>query len=182
MVYGTVKQAGGATTVSSQVGKGTTFTIRFPGVRGTPEVEPFQPQGLFSNRRNSHTILVAEDDKLIQHTLSAALRAAGYDVCTADNGQQALDIFERDHQFIEMVVTDLLMPELSGTDLSSCIHRIKQHLPILYISGYPTDTITDDGVLPDDVEFMQKPFTHREILRKIDDMLHHSNSSETTVS
>lgn len=174
MVYGTVKQAGGATAVSSQVGKGTTFTIRFPGVRGAPEVEPFQPQGLFNNRKMSHTILVAEDDKLVQHTLSAALRAAGYDVCTADNGQQALEIFERDHEFIHMVVTDLLMPELSGTDLSSRIRRIKRRLPILYISGYPTDTITDDGVLPDDVEFMQKPFTHRQILRKIDDMLHSS--------
>jgi len=182
MVYGTVKQAGGATTVSSQVGKGTTFTIRFPGVRGTPEVEEFQPQGLFNNRKNSHTILVAEDDKLVQHTLSAALRAAGYDVCTADNGQQALEIFERDHEFIHMVVTDLLMPELSGTDLKSRIHRIKRHLPILYISGYPTDTITDDGVLPDDVAFLQKPFTHREILRKIDDMLHSSESSSSPSS
>jgi DNA-binding NtrC family response regulator len=172
MVYGTVKQAGGTTTVSSQLGKGTTFTIRLPAALCEVETTPQERPAIPAKRKGAYTILVAEDDKRVQHTLSIALKGAGYDVFTADNGQQAWEMFQRDHELIDLVITDLLMPELNGTDLSLRMKELCEETRILYISGYPRNSIVEEGILAEDVELMQKPFTHAEILRRIDDMLH----------
>jgi two-component system cell cycle sensor histidine kinase/response regulator CckA len=172
MVYGTVKQAGGAITCASQLNKGTTFTIRLPASEASATIDTEELQTVPARRNSARTILLAEDDKMVQHTVSMALRSAGYDVCTADNGQQALEIFERDADYIHLLVTDLLMPGLNGTDLSTHVRKLRRDLPILYISGYPTDSITADGHLPEDICFMQKPFNRLELLRKVDGILH----------
>ena len=172
MVYGTVKQAGGAITCASQLNKGTTFTIRFPASEASATIDTEELQTVPARRNSARTILLAEDDKMVQHTVSMALRSAGYEVCTADNGQQALEIFERDADYIHLLVTDLLMPGLNGTDLSTHVRKLRRDLPILYISGYPTDSITADGHLPEDICFMQKPFNRLELLRKVDGILH----------
>ena len=173
MVYGTVKQAGGTTTVSSQLGKGTTFTIRLPAAIREVELTPQERRpAIPASRKDGYTVLVVEDDKRVQHTLSIALKGAGYEVFTADNGQQGWEVFQRDHKLIDLVITDLLMPELNGTDLAIRMKELSEETRILYISGYPRNTIIEDGILSEDVELMQKPFTHAEILRRIDDMLH----------
>jgi CheY-like chemotaxis protein len=173
VVYSSIKQAGGSITCTSQVNKGTTFTIRFPAADTPPERTIPQMLDTHVRQSASYTILLAEDDKGIRHTLSTALRAAGYDVSTADNGQQALELFERDADYFHLLITDLLMPEMSGADLSSKIRRIKPHLPVLFISGYPADILQEGGSLPRETQFIGKPFVHKEILRKIDDMLYH---------
>lgn len=171
-VYGCVKQSGGSISLDSKEGKGTTFKILFPTAKeqldqllAETHTEPTsQPIG-------NQTILIAEDDMTVREVLHSALSFSGYNVLEAPNGREGWELFQQNQNAIELVITDVLMPEMNGSELALRINRLKPATPVLYISGHATNVIIEHGVLLEDVAFIEKPFNTHDVLSKVHELL-----------
>jgi CheY-like chemotaxis protein len=156
-VYGTVKQSRGHISVQSEVGRGTTFTILLPCTRDTARRD-FDPRPIDDGRGNE-TILLVEDDVAVRGVLVHGLEQEGYRVLSAANGREALDLFSTHRAEIELIVTDLIMPEMGGIALGEHLREIGATLPMVYISGYHQDMEKHSSVdLPLSRGFLLKPF------------------------
>lgn len=165
-VHGIVKQAGGHITVDSMPGRGATFKIYLPAMEGTlPDRDPTpQPTTLSIDHE---TVLLCEDDDSIRGLIARSLRAAGHSVITADSAQACLKAAQEHAGSVDLLITDVIMPDMNGRTLSERLRAEQPTLPVLFISGYTADVIADRGVLAEGVEFLQKPFTRSELLTKI---------------
>ncbi|MEX0625370.1 MAG: ATP-binding protein [Chloroflexota bacterium] len=169
-VYGVVKQSGGSIGVYSEPGSGAAFKVYLPRVFETPEtaapssVEPEVPAG-------TETILVAEDDEAVRTIAVLALSRAGYRVLAADSGPMALQISADHAGAIDLLVTDVVMREMSGRQLAEELGRLRPEMPVLYMSGYTENTIVHHGVLDPEVEFLAKPFTPTALVSKVREVL-----------
>jgi two-component system cell cycle sensor histidine kinase/response regulator CckA len=166
MVYGVVKQSRGHIWIDSQPEHGTTFTIFLPRVDRDIEStekswEPSEAIG------GTETILVAEDEQMLRDLVREVLRRYGYEVIEAANGKAALSASEQHHGVIDLLLTDIVMPEMNGRDLAAEILRARPHVKILFMSGY-----TDDRGFPGEkTDFVQKPFTPEILIRKVRQLL-----------
>jgi PAS domain S-box-containing protein len=169
-VYGVVKQSGGFIWVYSEVDHGSTFKIYLPQVkadleRGVPE----------KTSRGSHpgteTILFVEDEESVRELVRDYLGKSGYRVLEAPDGVQALEIAAAHREPIHILVTDVVMPRLSGRELATRITAARPEIKILYISGYTDDSIFRHGVLEGGVAFLQKPFNLKDLAQKIRQVL-----------
>jgi PAS domain S-box-containing protein len=169
-VYGIVKQSGGFIWCYSEPGHGTTFKIYLPlaGTRMTPVPVERRPLEL---RGGNETILVVEDEEVVRTLASRGLREQGYTVLEAKHGLEALEQIERNHQPIDLVISDVVMPELSGRELGTRLAMLRPELPVLYMSGYTGDDVIQRGLLEPGVPFQQKPFTPEGLARKVRAML-----------
>jgi CheY-like chemotaxis protein len=144
-VYGIVKQSGGYIWTRSQVGKGTSFQIYFPQVENTPErVEKDTP---LAATRGGETILVVEDEEVVLKLARSILERTGYNVLTAKNGADALKIIEEHREPLHLLLTDVVMPGMSGRALADAAQSLRQALHVLFTSGYTDDAIVHHGVL-----------------------------------
>jgi signal transduction histidine kinase/ActR/RegA family two-component response regulator len=170
MVYGTVKQSGGFIYVYSEPGIGTTFKIYLPPAEGSIEtgVEPSVPA---SAPRGTETLLIVEDDENVRELLRDILADLGYTILMAENGAAALDICERNAAGIDLVLTDVVMPRLSGPDMVRRLSELRPGLKVLYVSGYTDHAIVHHGVLDRGTPFLEKPFTPVNIGRKVRQVL-----------
>ncbi|HTC93819.1 MAG TPA: PAS domain-containing protein [Terriglobales bacterium] len=169
MVYGAVKQNNGHITVTSQVGKGSTFTVFFPRVEQAPEPAPARTAEAY--RRGSETILLVEDDAALRDTTAALLEAQGYKVLAARNSSAGLVLAKGYPGKIDLLLTDVVMAEMSGPDLAVQIKAHRPDLGVLYTSGY-TGTLLSHHGLPDaDTALLPKPFTKEDLLSRINDVL-----------
>ena len=169
-VYGVVKQSGGFIWVYSEVDHGSTFKIYLPQVkadleRGVPE----------KTSRGSHpgteTILFVEDEESVRELVRDYLGKSGYRVLEAPDGVQALEIAAAYRGPIHILVTDVVMPRLSGRELATRITAARPEIKVLYISGYTDDSIFRHGVLEGGVAFLQKPFNLKDLAQKIRQVL-----------
>jgi two-component system cell cycle sensor histidine kinase/response regulator CckA len=169
-VYGIVKQSGGFVWCYSEPGHGTTFKIYLPaaGVRSLPIVPAEPSQEL---RGGNETILVVEDEDVVRMLACRGLREMGYTVLETRHGREALDLVEGGRQAIDLVISDVVMPELSGRELGSRLAVLQPELPVLYMSGYTGDDVIQRGLLEPGVPFQQKPFTPEGLARKVREML-----------
>ncbi len=166
MAYGIIKQNGGSIWVYSEPGKGTTFKIYLPAATGEVAVRrPEQPEEL--ELRGSETILLAEDENSVRELARRFLEEAGYDVHIARDAEEALQIFDRLAGKIDVLVTDVVMPGLSGKELYERLAERRPALPVVYISGYTDNAVVHRGVLDAGTVFLQKPFKPQDLLRKI---------------
>ncbi len=165
-VYGIVKQLGGYTLVQSSKGQGATFQILFP--RTTLQVD--NPSTARQERRQewkgSETILVVEDEESLRAMVQEVLRDKGYHVVTASSGKEALEILERAPK-VDLVVTDVVMPEMNGVKLGRWLAERMPSVPILFISGYTDDQLAHRGILLPDVHFLPKPFSSEKLLHTV---------------
>jgi two-component system, cell cycle sensor histidine kinase and response regulator CckA len=169
-VYGIVKQSDGFVWCYSEVGQGTTFKIYLP--QATVRALPVAPSGLASELRGGNeTILVVEDEDVVRSLACRGLRDQGYTVLEARHGREALDQVEGGRQSIDLVISDVVMPELSGRELGSRLAALYPELPVLYMSGYTGDDVIQRGLLEPGVPFQQKPFTPEGLARKVREML-----------
>jgi PAS domain S-box-containing protein len=169
-VYGIVKQSGGDVWVQSEVGKGTLFEIYLPKAEETrdafkPEVPP--PLRL----QGSETILLVEDEEAVRVLTSKTLRNYGYQVLEAANGEQVIRIVENGHRKIHLLVTDVVMPGMSGREVAERIFPLYPELKVLYISGYTDSAIVHHGILVPGTALLLKPFKPEALARKVREIL-----------
>jgi len=165
-VYGIVKQNDGNIWVYSESGKGTTFKIYFPRI-DEPTTFERERELKIDTFRGSETILLVEDDQAVRELAREILAENGYTVLEAENGQVALSVIKQYRQPIHLLLTDVVMPEMSGKELAERIKKIHPEIKILYMSGYTENAITHHGVLANETEFIQKPFPPIIMLEKI---------------
>ncbi len=168
-VYGIVKQSGGSIWVYSEPEHGTTFKIYLPQAEETAEQPAAGPTARSS--RGSETVLLVEDEDAVRALARRALETKGYTVLDARNGEEALRICQRHASPIHVLVTDVVMPRMSGRELADRLAPLGPNLKVLYMSGYTDDAIVHHGVLDPGVDFLQKPFTPDALARKLREVL-----------
>jgi signal transduction histidine kinase len=168
-VYGIVTQSGGSIWVYSEPTRGTTFKVYFPSAReAAPQVvAPPRTDGL----KGTETILLAEDQPEVRSVARAVLERYGYRVLEASHGDEALRILRAHREPIHLLLSDVVMPSMSGPELARLVQLEHSGIRVLYASGYTDDAIVRHGVLDPGVAFLQKPFTPTALLRKIRELL-----------
>ena len=169
-VYGIVKQSGGNIWVYSEPGKGTTFKIYLPRVDEALE-ELKERVEVKEVPRGTETILVVEDEEDVRKLAVRILERQGYKVLEASQGLDAFLIAEKYEDLIHLLVTDVVMPKISGRELADRIAEIRPEIKVLYMSGYTDNAIVHHGVLGEGMKFIQKPFTVDGLARKIREVL-----------
>ncbi|MGH9718618.1 MAG: ABC transporter substrate binding protein [Bryobacteraceae bacterium] len=168
-VYGIVRQAGGGVSVQSETGKGTTFRILLRRVEGEEEIEPLPCPG--GPLVGYETILVVEDRDDVRHFASLALRGWGYRVLEAADGQEAIGIAEQHAGPLHVVLTDVVMPGLSGPETAARLQQLHPEARILYMSGYPNRLAPLQKRAEGGARFIAKPFTPSELAAQVREVL-----------
>src|SRR2546421_8641936 len=169
-VYGIVKQSGGNIWLYSEPNKGTTFKVYLPAVDAAPEdIGKHAPPELV--QRGGGTVLLVEDDDQIPPPAHPALAAQGYTVLEAERGATALDIARRHKGVIDLLLTDVIMPDTNGRKLADALRASRPGLRVLFMSGYPDGAIGSQGVLDHGVAYLAKPFSTEAIIRKVREVL-----------
>jgi signal transduction histidine kinase len=173
-VFGIVEQSGGSITTTSEVGKGTTFKIYIPQVsekeRAEPAFEPV-PRTKRRTRRGTETLLLVEDDEAVRALLRTVLQRHGYRVLDAPDGRAALLLSETVHGRLDLVLTDVVMPHMSGREFAARLEVLRPGVKVLYMSGYTDGAIARHGVLEPGIAFIQKPVAPGVLLEKVRELL-----------
>jgi PAS domain S-box-containing protein len=169
-IYGIVKQSNGFIWVYSEPGKGTTFKIYFPRAEGIIEPAPQEKTPETKNKGNE-TILVVEDDHAVRALTSRILCEHGYAVLEASNGMEAAEIAQRYSGEIHLVITDVVMPGISGRELEAQLKKSRLGIKTIFVSGYTDNAIVHNGILESNIDFLQKPFSVDSLLRKVRQVL-----------
>ncbi len=168
-VYGIVKQNNGVISVYSERGHGTTFKIYLPR---TMEEQKIQEElGAIPIPAGEGTILLVEDDPMVLDITRGMLKSLGYGVITAKTPLEALAIFKKQDRTIDLVITDVIMPSMSGKELTDTFITLSPDVKVLFMSGYTADAIAHHGVLERGVHFLQKPFSIRDLARTVKEVM-----------
>ena len=168
-VYGIVKQSNGTIWVYSEVGRGTTFKIYFP--RSGKDIENIKRPEALRALRGTETILLVEDDNMVRKLTRQILETYGYHILEASNGGAALLACERHPEQIHLLITDVIMPEMSGRDLAMRLRQLRPDIKLLYMSGYTDTAIVHHGILEGNSAFLQKPFVPEGLALKVRQVL-----------
>jgi PAS domain S-box-containing protein len=169
-VYGIVKQSGGSVWVYTEPGLGTSFKIYLACVDAVPEIEP--PNDKVMNVvAGSQTILIVEDDPALLQVTHRSLEEVGYAILEARSSKEAIDISESHTGPIHLMVTDVVLPGMSGVKLAAYLSAQRPEMKVLYVSGYTNDTVFHHGVLEPGLAFLQKPFSARTLARRVGEVL-----------
>jgi PAS domain S-box-containing protein len=169
-VYGIVEQSGGHIDVSSALGQGTTFRIYFPEVPAErPSAEC--PEGGAERPGGTETILLVEDADSVRDVTAQFLEQRGFIVHQAHHGGEALELFERHAERIHLLLTDVIMPQMTGSALAQRLRSRQPELKVLYLSGYPDDVLDGQDVLGPGRAFLRKPFSADDLVRKVREVL-----------
>ncbi|MEO8596118.1 MAG: PAS domain S-box protein [Candidatus Solibacter sp.] len=169
-VYGTVKQCGGDVWVYSEPGRGTTFKLYFPRV--ADEISAAVPRVSGPSRHESSgTLLLVEDEKQVRELTGRMLKDLGFHVVAAATPDDALALGRQYAGKIALLITDVVMPNMSGRQVAEALSAIQRGLKVLYLSGYTENTVVLHGVLDSNVDFLAKPFTREALSHKVQEVL-----------
>jgi two-component system cell cycle sensor histidine kinase/response regulator CckA len=168
--HGIVKQNGGHIGLVSLPGEGTTFEIYLPRAEAENSIAKIPPQPEPA-RRGNETILLIEDEEPVRKLCTHALEKLGYAVISATAGGEGLERAARFEGTIDALITDVVLPDMRGPEIAEQLRKVRPDVAVLFISGYPHDAIARDGVLEQDVNFLQKPFTMTKLGEKVRRML-----------
>jgi two-component system cell cycle sensor histidine kinase/response regulator CckA len=166
MVYGIIKQSGGYIDVYSEINKGATFDIYLPLLKQDSKSRVCQGIEL-NSCRGSETILLVEDEETVRHLAKKVLSNYGYDVLEAQYGEEAIHIVAESAKSIHLIITDVVMPKMSGIKMVEKLQLMLPKVKILYISGYTEETLGQHGVLAENTSFLQKPFEPEQLIRTV---------------
>jgi PAS domain S-box-containing protein len=168
-VYGIVRQSKGIIRVFSEPGKGTTFKIFLP-ISESADLAQKQSAGAALSG-GSETILVVEDEESVRSLTVLALNRQGYQVFQAENGVEALEIIEKNADRIQLVMTDMVMPQMGGPELAEKIIKTYPHIRLLFLSGYSDQLAVSHGIQGKKIDFIQKPFSMHQLAQKVRETL-----------
>ncbi|MBV1928239.1 MAG: PAS domain S-box protein [Gammaproteobacteria bacterium] len=169
MAYGIVQQHGGMIQAYSEPGSGTTFKIYFPQTERPATTVGNKLSGRIQG--GNETLLIAEDDPTILELAKTVLEESGYQVLTATNGREAVDLYQAQGSRIDLVLLDVIMPQLGGKQAFEMIYKLNPEVRCLFCSGYSTNGIHTDFVLRQGLQLLQKPFTPSDLLRNVRQIL-----------
>ncbi|HET7427126.1 MAG TPA: response regulator, partial [Gemmatimonadales bacterium] len=165
IVFGIVRQYGGVVRIASEAGEGTLVKVYLPRLEGGEAAEEAAPD--LSAMRGTETVLVAEDEEGVRELLRKVLTEFGYTVLTARHGRDALLLATGRSDTIDLLVTDVVMPEMSGRELVETLRDRQPDLRVLYISGYTDDEVLRRGISGSDTGFLRKPFSSEDLVRRV---------------
>jgi CheY-like chemotaxis protein len=168
-VYGMVQQTGGDVQVTSQPGRGSTFHVYLPVVMESLSSASEQPSA--GAGIGTETVLVVEDETAVRDFTAKVLRQLGYQVLTASGGEQAIRVSDSHSAEISALITDVIMPGMSGRQVAEELKRRRTGIKVLFLSGYTEDVIAEHGVLEPGVDFLAKPFHLEDLGRKLREVL-----------
>jgi two-component system cell cycle sensor histidine kinase/response regulator CckA len=169
VAHGIVKQSGGTIEIYSEPGLGTTLKIRLPALMET--VESSADNGHFGATLGTETLLLVEDDDNVREFVTLSLQSFGYAVIAAPDGKAAVSLYANRKNPIDLVVTDVVMPDMSGRVLAETLRENSPDLKVLFVSGYTDDAVVRHGILQANVAFLQKPFTPDALARKVREVI-----------
>jgi CheY-like chemotaxis protein len=172
--YGIVLQNGGSITATSTLGSGACFVIWLPvaGAQRKRRATLKKSPPIEMSTMPERTVLLVEDDALVRKSTRRVLRSLGYTVLLATNGVEALATMTSYEGKIDVVITDLVMPEMNGAELAAQLAERWPSQNVLFVSGHTEQAIDQSGLLPSGVSFLQKPFKTRELVAKLGNLLH----------
>jgi len=176
-VFGIVKQACGHLHVESEPNGGSRFHVYLPVVEGEPTAPAKSPSET-PNVANHEVVLVVEDDEAIRRLLASTLETAGFSVLTAPNGEEACAVFLAAPQRVDLLLTDMVMPKMSGPELARRLLAVRTDLPVVFMSGYPSDLGEEPGALG--ARFLPKPFSQQAVLELVRSALRHARNDSGT--
>ena len=168
-VYGIIKQNNGFVHVNSEPGKGTIFRIYLPGAKG--ETGETEVVAAAKSLTGTETVLLVEDEQAMLNLGEMVLKRLGYTVLAADNPEEAIRLATRHTGDIQLLVTDVVMPEMNGKELAQRIGAIKPAIRCLFMSGYTDDVIGRQGIIEEGLDFLQKPFSVKSLVDKVREVL-----------
>ena len=177
-VYGIVKQSGGSIFVCSELGKGTTFRIYLPWVEAV--AHKGQPAPTVTLVQGTETVLIVEDEEAVCRLAKRVLQMAGYTVLTASSGGEALALLERHDGPVHLMLTDMVMPGMTGRELATQLMNIHPRTKVLFTSGYTNDATLHHGLLGTATHFIGKPYTVAQLTRKVREVLNSQDDRPTT--
>jgi len=169
-VFGVVKQSAGYISVDSQAGKGATFKVYLPHATEISESH-LEAQPSLSGSLESRTVLLVEDEQALLKLARRTLTSIGFTVLEATNGSQALEIARRTEARIDLLLTDVIMPDTSGFDLAEQLAPLRPQMSVLYMSGYSDAALAKRGIRETEISIVHKPFTRDELTRRIEEVL-----------
>ncbi len=178
-VYGIVKQSGGDIWLYSEVGRGTTFKVYLP-MAIQDEEKSTEQTGPTLMIGGSETVLIVEDESQIRQLACDCLTQCGYNVLSAPNGLDAVRLIENEKQPIDLILTDVVMPQMSGRELAERINCLRPETKILFMSGYTNDAIIKHGVLDAGTRFIQKPFSLDDLSKRVREVLDYDTRPDST--
>ncbi len=170
MVHGVVKQSGGFIQVASKPGQGTSMEVYLP-LASPDMVQDEQASPLEGDLQGEETILLVEDDPLVRRVAAKILKIYGYNILEASNGAEALHLGNRHSHHIDLLFTDIVMPDMNGRDLAECWKTIHPESLILYTSGYNEKIIAQHGTLEPGISFIPKPYRMSSLAQKVREVL-----------
>jgi signal transduction histidine kinase len=168
-VFGIIQHSGGAIDVRSRPGEGTTFDIYLPRIDAPATTDDRSVEPLL--RVGSETILLVEDEEPVRTMVKTVLERRGYHVIAAGDGKSAINASEQYHGPIHMLLTDVIMPRMSGPDLARELVQSRPEMRVLFVSGYTDDSVLRHGIEEGDVHFLQKPITPATLTRRLRELL-----------
>ena len=175
-VFGIVKQSGGSVDVYSELGRGSSFKVYLPRIDQPVALETESPKK--EHRPGTETILLAEDDDMVRNLVRETLERNGYKILDSAGPVEARRIAESHRGTIHLLITDVVMPKISGRELAGQILQNRPELKVLYMSGYTDSAIVNSGILKKEVSFLQKPFTPATLIDKVREVLENGKTRQ----
>jgi PAS domain S-box-containing protein len=172
MVYGIVKQSNGFVWIDGEHRQGACFVVYLPRANGV--IASDKPSKASAHPRGTETLLVAEDENALREAMCGHLRSLGYTVYAAGTGQQALLLASEHPDHIDLLISDVVMPKMSGRELSEMLGSLRSNLKTIYMSGYTDDAVLRHGIREKAANFLQKPFSLSVLARKVRETLENS--------
>ena len=170
-VFGIVKQSGGHVSVQSQPGKGSTFSVYLPRIEAEKDVAPVGHASRLPLPVGTETVLLVEDADPLRELVGEILEGQGYTVLRGVNADDGLDAARAHQGPIHLLLTDVIMPGMNGTELAAAFLPLRPDMKVLYMSGYTSGAVETEGLDEESVGFLQKPFTAETLLRKVREVL-----------